>query len=226
MLEDGLSYPVRGDWIGRIAIGGILGFLSIFVLPYFVIMGYIVDVLRETVAGNDEPPEFDDWGDLFVDGLKATAIGFVYSIVPIAIWGVLTFVLVLGGGALGEGAGLASLLLAMLLFIPVSLLIYYLVPAALTNFATDGSIGAAFDFGTLKPVLLSTDYLVAVLMPLLVAVLLNVVVSVLAFTVIGGLLVPFVTFYAQVAIFHMFGLAFAKTNGRDTASGVGAASPV
>jgi branched-chain amino acid transport system permease protein len=38
MLEDGLSYPIRGDWIGRIVIGGILGLLSVLLLPAFVIV--------------------------------------------------------------------------------------------------------------------------------------------------------------------------------------------
>jgi len=46
MLEDGLSYPVRGDWIGRTIIGAVLGFLSFLVLPAVFLMGYFVRVLR------------------------------------------------------------------------------------------------------------------------------------------------------------------------------------
>ena len=29
MLEDGFSYPLRDDWIGRIVIGGVLGWLGL-----------------------------------------------------------------------------------------------------------------------------------------------------------------------------------------------------
>jgi len=69
MLEDGLSYPIRGDWIGRIIIiGGVLGFLSVLLLPAFVIVGYLVRVLEQTIDGEDVPPEFDDWGDLLMKG--------------------------------------------------------------------------------------------------------------------------------------------------------------
>jgi hypothetical protein len=88
--------------------------------------------------------------------------------------------------------------------------IYYLVPAALTNMALEDSIGAAFDFGTLKQALLSVDYLVAWIIPFVLAFLVNVVVVVLSITIIGLVAVPFLQFYVQVAVFYMFGVAFAK----------------
>ena len=66
MLEDGLSYPIRGDWIGRIVIGGILGLLTVLVIPAFLVVGYLVRVLEETVAGDEVPPEFTDWGGLLI----------------------------------------------------------------------------------------------------------------------------------------------------------------
>jgi len=91
--------------------------------------------------------------------------------------------------------------------------VYYAVPAALTAYATQGSIGAAFDISVLKPVLLRSEYLIAVLAPLVVAVLLWIVTAVLAVTIVGLLLVPFVQFYGQVAVFRMFGTAFATARG-------------
>ncbi|GAB7008572.1 DUF4013 domain-containing protein [Halorubrum trueperi] len=215
MLEDGLSYPVRGDWVGRILIGGVLGFLSILVLPAFAIFGYLVRVLERTVAGDDVPPEFDDWGDLLVKGIVATVIGFAYAIVPLIAYGILVTV-VFGtgagiGGDVGALIGVVGVLLA-LLFLPVLFLIYYAVPAALTAYAARGEMSAAFDVGLLKPTLLSTEYLLAVLTPFVVAVIVFVVTLVLTATVIGGVLVPFVQFYGQVAIFRMFGSAFASVN--------------
>lgn len=60
VIEDGLSYPMREDWVGRIVIGGVLGLLSVLVIPTFAVFGYLVRVLERTVAGDGVPPAFDD----------------------------------------------------------------------------------------------------------------------------------------------------------------------
>lgn len=95
----------------------------------------------------------------------------------------------------------------MLVSLLAMVVLYYLVPAALTNMALEGSFGAAFDVGTLKRVLLSADYLVAWPIPFVVVLVMNVVsVLLVALTFgIGGLLLPFVQFYVQVSVFFMFG---------------------
>ncbi|MFC4544157.1 DUF4013 domain-containing protein [Halosolutus amylolyticus] len=224
MLEDSLSYPMRGDWIGRILIGGVLTALSVLLIPAFLIMGYYVRVLERTIGGSEDPPEFDEWGELFVDGLKATVIAFVYSVVPTVAYLFVVFGLIGAGGAIGgDGGGLLAGvgLMTMLLIVPLMFVIYYLVPAALANFASEGTLGAAFDFDALKPVLLSSDYVVAILMPFVVGVALNIVGFILGITVIGLLLVPFVSFYAYISIFRMFGLAFEKSNGGASTHGAG-----
>ncbi|KOX97247.1 DUF4013 domain-containing protein [Halorubrum tropicale] len=212
MIEDGLSYPARGDWVGRIVVGGVLGFLSVLVIPTFAVLGYLVRVLERTVAGEEEPPEFTDWADLFVKGVVATLIAIVYSIVPLLAYGVLVAAVAgVGagiGGDLGALIGLTGALLA-LAFIPVLLFVYYAVPAALTAYAARGEASAAFDVGLLTPTLFSVEYLLAVLVPILVAVGVFVVSVVLIVTVVGAVLVPFVQFYGQVAVFRMFGTAFA-----------------
>jgi len=228
MFEDGMSYPVRGDWIGRIAIGGLLAIFSFLIIPAFLLVGYLIRVLNTTVRGIEEPPQFNEWGDLFVKGLVGTVISVIYSIVPFALFGALGFVLfgIIGiagsaggdGGGIVAGLGLSAFLLLLLLFIPVVFAVYYMVPAALTNYAIEDSFGAAFDLGTIKPILLSSEYLIAVLLPLVVAVLLWIATSILSITVIGLLLVPFLQFYGQVAIFRMFGSAFKTVSNRSAAA--------
>ena len=217
MIEDGLSYPMREDWVGRIAIGGVLGLLSVFVIPTFAVFGYLVRVLERTVAGDDVPPAFDDWGDLLAKGVVGVLIALAYSVVPLIAYGVVVSVVVgIGsgiGGDLGALIGLTGALLA-LAFIPVLFFIYYAVPAALTAYAVRGEVSAAFDAGLLKPTLFSSEYLLAVLMPLLISVGVFLVSVVLLVTIVGAVLVPFVQFYGQVAVFRMFGSAFAAVNDR------------
>ena len=230
MLEDGLSYPIRGDWVGRIVIGGVLGFLSVLVLPAFLIIGSLVRVLEKTIAGDEVPPEFTDWGDLLIRGVIGTIITVAYTVIPVVAYAVVVGVVAGTSGAIGGDVGalvgVVGVLLA-LAFVPVLFLVYYAVPAALSAYAARGELGAAFDADLLKPALFSTEYLVAVLMPIVVAVVVWIATAVLAVTVVGLLLVPFVQFYGQVAVFRMFGTAFASVNDRiESGPAGGAASAV
>jgi hypothetical protein len=119
-----------------------------------------------------------------------------------------------GGSAVGgDGGGLLAGfgVLSIILLIPIFFLIYYIVPAAISAYADQDAIGAAFSFETLKPVLLSSSYVVAVLSPIIVGVAIQVATAVLSITVVGLVLVPFLQFYGNVAIFRMFGNAYQKS---------------
>jgi hypothetical protein len=187
-----------------------------------------VRVLEGTVGGDEVPPEFTDWGDLLMKGVIGTIIGVAYTVIPVVAYGVVIAVVAGTGGAVGGDAGAligAVGVLLALAFIPVLFLVYYAVPAALSAYAARGELGAAFDPDLLKPALFSTEYLVAVLMPIVVAIVTWIATAVLAVTVVGLLLVPFVQFYGQVAVFRMFGTAFATVNDRVEGAS-GGAGPV
>jgi hypothetical protein len=225
MLEDGLSYPLNGDnALARIVIGGLLGFGSFLIIPAFALMGYLVWVLGGAARGEEEPPAFENWGEMIVDGLKATVVALVYGIIPFALVFVSMFVIA-GGGASGSDAPAGILggvgILGMLVSLVAMFLLYYLIPAALTNMALEDEFAAAFDFSTIKQAVLSVDYLVAWLIPFLLAAVVNVVVFALAITVVGLIVVPFLQFYVQVAAFYMFGAAFRKVVNTDGASATG-----
>ena len=192
-------------------IGGVLGFFSFLILPAIILYGYFVEVLRTTARGEDEAPTFSDWGEMIKDGFIGIVISVAYAIIPFVIIGGISTVFLSGGAALGGdgGGALAGLgFISLLLLIPLVFVIYYIVPAAITAYAIEDQIGAAFSFSILKPILLSGSYFIAVLAPILVAVVIWIATSVLAITIIGLLLVPFLQFYGQVAIFRMFGLAY------------------
>ncbi|MDZ7730637.1 MAG: DUF4013 domain-containing protein [Natrialbaceae archaeon] len=69
------------SWIG----GGLMLF-SFLILPIFIVYGYFMNVVRESTAESPQVPKFEEWGDLFVDGLKVFVIGFVYMIIPTAVF--------------------------------------------------------------------------------------------------------------------------------------------
>jgi len=162
--------------------------------------------------GIEEPPEFDEWGELFVDGLKAFAIGFVYSLVPTVLVLVTLFA---GGVTLGlSGPGNAGNLafgliaiVAVLATVVVSLLLAYVLPAAIVAWVRTDSLAAAFSPGEIRVLVFSKTYATGWLVAVGISLLGGLVVGVLNAVVIGALLAPFITFYANVAGAHAIGSA-------------------
>lgn len=237
MLEEALAYPTSGEQsLGRILVGGILVFFSWLIVPGLAVYGYYVRVLEATSRGEEEAPAFEDWGELVVDGLKAAVIGFAYAIVPYVLF------LVVGGlfgasAGMGEGGGasgaLAGLgLVTLLLGLVLAFVVSYVTPAAITNFAREGRISAAFDFSTLKTVLVSNSYVLAVVLVFALAVAVWFLFAAVALFTFGlGLLIilpllPFFYFWLYLVGAYMFGTAFGEAvgEGEDGAATAAAAA--
>lgn len=211
MFEAAITYPRKGasGW-KTIAIGGILTLLSFLVIPLVLVLGYGARVLRETAGApeTESAPVFDDWGDLFVDGLKQLAVALVYLLVPALVVGVSAGGIVLaaisGSGTPRVGAILGAvggLFLASVLF----LVAYYLLPAALAFVAVSGRLGDAFDIGRMRALVTTREYATRWLVALVVLVIAGAVAGMLSATGIGGLLAPFVTFYGTVSAYFLYG---------------------
>lgn len=212
MLSDAISYPTRGqDGLKTIAIGGLLSMFSILLIPIPLALGYYVRVLGTTADGAEDPPAFDDWGDLFVTGLVAFAVMFVYYLLPAAVF------FVFGGlGALtgSRGGAFAGLAVAFLVSGVLGVVLTYVSPAALANYASTGSASAAFAFGDLKSIILSGAYFRAWIVGFALLFAGGVVVSVLSIIPILGTIVGmFVYFPVVVAAYRVFGTAYRNARG-------------
>lgn len=222
MLEEGISYPFKGDSsLGRNVIGSLLlAFFWLFI-PLFAFFGYIVRVLRTTTEGAEEPPSFDNWGEMLVDGLKGFAVFVAYGAIPYAL--LFVVMAVVGVGESTAGAGTSNLVagvgaIGFLWVLAASVIVQYIVPAALTNFAREGELTAAFDLGTIASVIFSVEYFVAWLLPIVIYVLLYIVAIFLAFTVVGILLLPWLYFYGSLVVYRMFGQAYVSVLDLDSES--------
>lgn len=218
MLEDSLTYLRNSDdWLKTLLIGGVLGLLGVLIVPTFIVYGYLMRVLRATMRGEERVPEFDDWGDMLVDGLKAFAITLVYGLVPAILgavfvgFGVLT--LVSGGNAdsgILAGLGTVGILLGTLLTLVLGLVAAYIIPAALANYGETGRVGSGFAFGELRPVLTSTKYMTAWAYAIGIFLVSGVLVGVVSFTGVGAIVAPFVSFYVGVAAAYIFGTTWSQ----------------
>ncbi len=80
IISDAAKYP-SSEW-KKVIILGILFILSFVIIGIFLVLGYFLRILKSTIAGIDELPEFDDWGDMFVDGLKVMVVYIIYLLIP------------------------------------------------------------------------------------------------------------------------------------------------
>ena len=53
---------------------------SILIVPIFLLYGYIFRIIKATLAGIDELPDFDEIGEMFVDGIKVFVVAIIYAI--------------------------------------------------------------------------------------------------------------------------------------------------
>ncbi|ADJ15200.1 DUF4013 domain-containing protein [Halalkalicoccus jeotgali] len=210
MIAEAIGYLQEDDDAATtVLLGGVLTLFGFLLVPLFAVAGYLIRVLDRTARGDDEPPAFDEWGALIVDGLKASIIAFVYALVPTAV--LLAF-LVSGGllGAsgsdvLGAIAGI-GVLLGLLVWFALTLLVAYAVPAALANFAETRRLGAGFESATMRRVLVDKTYATGWLSAFVIVVAGGVVTSVLSMVPVLGLVAgAFVGFYTAVAAYYVVG---------------------
>lgn len=202
MLAEALAFPrADDDWLVTVLIGGVLTLLGFLVLPVVLVNGYLLRVLAAAVTGEETPPRFSDWVDLFVDGLLVIVVQFVYVGVPSFVLSLLVAV-AFGFGTVGPTLGV----LLVLAVGGVVLAAVYLLPAALANFARTGNLADAFDLRTVARAALTTDYALAVVLAIAVSVVLGFIGGLLLVVLVGA----FVLFYVQVVAYHLFGQGFAR----------------
>lgn len=229
MFEAALRYPTNGEKaLERLLIGGVLVILSVFVLPIFLVYGYLLRSIAAVAAGEEEPPAWEDWGELFVDGLKAFVVGVAYAIVPFVL-ALLFFVplsvgtAVGGDGRSGVVAGIGAL--AFLVMIVVGLAVAYVVMAALTNLAVEGRLGAAFEFSTVGRLATSEPYVIAIVLAIVVQVLVAAVVFAAVLFTFGLavlVLVPlgaFIQFWLYLVTVYLFGAAYREAMAEESGAG-------
>jgi hypothetical protein len=227
MLSEALSYARSGDEaLQRLLVGGAVQLGgALFVLPGIFLYGYLLRVLRDAVSDGEakELPAWDDWETLAVDGLKTLLVVFAYllPVFVVIVAGIVVAVFALplgaalGSGAAGSEAGAAAgTSLFLLVFVGVvllgtllSLVVYYLLPAALVGLAVEDDIGAAFRPDALKQVALSKSYFVGLLIAAVVAVAGSLVATPLVFLLVGFVL----QFYVFVVVAHVAGQAVAES---------------
>lgn len=213
-LETALRYPWNDGESGTTLVaGGILTLLGPLLVPAFLVLGYTLRVVESELADAEEPPRFEDWPALLVDGVKAVVVLVAYLLVPMVV---AAFVLAAIAGAAGFRfrGGLLTLtnaaavggifLVVALLLAGLLLLVTYVAPAALVHLARTRRIGAAFAFDDVRELASADPYGSAWLLAVAVFAANAVVLLILNAAGVGVILSGFLSFYAFVAMSHLY----------------------
>lgn len=214
-IETLVKYPMESEeWIKTVAIGGVASIFSFLVVPLFLVAGYLVRAIRAGMDGAEEPPVFDEWGELLKEGFVASVIGFVYQLVPIIVVSVFvggSILAIATGSDAGAGVGMLGLIGGAFVGWILSLIFGYIGFAGVANYAREGTFAAGFDFGVISDVVTSRAYLLAWAYVIALNIAVAVVVGLLNLVpILGGLVGVFVIFYALVIAGWLWGYGFAE----------------
>ena len=114
--------------------------LIITLLADIFVTGYVFRTIQATIAGSDELPEFEDWFDLIIDGIKVYIVEIIYLIIPLLV------IFIGGGASLFVGSfgafgiiAIIGVILAIIFEIIAAIAIAYMAYNA-------GELGTAFRF--------------------------------------------------------------------------------
>ncbi|MUV87069.1 DUF4013 domain-containing protein [Natronomonas sp. CBA1123] len=219
MIEGAFNYPRESDDVVKtVVIGGLCLLFAWLLVPGFLALGYILRVIDRTSEGDDEPPVFDDYEAMIIDGAKAFVILFAYSLLPaiVAFLAIGIGFLGIAGGENTAALGGLALAAGLLVAFALNLVVAYVTPAALANYTETRRIGSGFEFGTLRGVLFDRRYAVGWLTALVMVLIGGVIAGVLnVVPVLGSIVGVFVSFYFVVSAYYVIGHTWSDVRSSD-----------
>lgn len=216
-LGDAYQYAVKlfSD-AGRLLV---LVVLSIIPIVNFITLGYLARVIRETPSRGD-PPKLEDYGDMWVEGLKIVVALIIYAIIPAVLIGLAAGPLIVAGlfGYFGWGAfpffavG-AVMIILIIVGVILAFFIAIIATMGITHMVKKKSFGKAFAFGEITGIIGRVGWGSFILWVIIIYVISWIYGLVVAIPVIGWLigLVLLPVFGAFVA--RSAGLVYAEATG-------------
>ncbi|UTB33645.1 MAG: DUF4013 domain-containing protein [Methanobacterium sp. ERen5] len=165
VISDSMKYPST-NW-KNVIILGLLFMFSFLIVPLFLLYGYVFRVIKASLAGIEDLPDFEEWGEMLVDGIKLFLVHIIYML-PAMILVIYSFLALsmalhsfsyinpattlnlatvysLIGGSIALGFGSAII---------YSLIIYPIMAVGIGNMAFhNGDLGSAFKIGDLLAII-------------------------------------------------------------------------
>ncbi|NOZ07183.1 MAG: DUF4013 domain-containing protein [Chloroflexi bacterium] len=232
-VKELLIYPFQDEkWKQKLSVAGLISIVGLIipVIPGIFFIGYCAQIMKRIILENGEPylPEWDDWSQLFHDGWKLFAAGFVYmlpvGLILIAGYALMMIPMILailqsGGGDSFEQAmisaqftgmmgGFVLMSVAMLVMLVVGLL----YPVAAGHVVAKDRFAAAFHIREWWPIFRANlgGFLISYALVLGVYFALSFITQFLYMTIVLCIFVPFVAVAVGVYITLIGAVLFAQ----------------
>jgi hypothetical protein len=176
-----------------------------FLCIHIVFRGYYVAVLRASSEVDPAAPPFPGI-QVVIDGIKYVVVLFIYFLPAVVLGGFGLSIQIVSspgvGGTLINTVGAFAFLFGLFAFIAAA----YLVPAAITLFARESSLRAAFGLSTVRTCALTEDYAVGWVLATLMLLVFTPIAVLLDVLLVGF----FLRFYLRVSVNHVYALAVAN----------------
>ena len=215
IVSDSIRYP-SSDW-GKVLILGVIFVACILIVPIFLVYGYLFRIIKATLVGLDELPEFDEIGDMFIDGLKIFVISIVYAI---PVWIITAIIGLITGPGMNTSTSIGlnpmmfwGLIAANLIAIIIALIIGLIEIIAIVNMAYyDGELGAAFRFSEILEHIARIGWGKYIATYIIVAIIafIGFLIGILTLFILIGIILlplviaPFITMFATRAVALLF----------------------
>ncbi len=225
VISDSLRYP-SSDW-SKVVILGVLFLISFLIIPIFLALGYTFRVIKASLAGLEELPAFEEWGEMFVEGIKLFLVYMIYSLPAliiiiisfISLWASLislTNIVQASGNTVTPNMFLAltgsSAIIGLIIAGLYILVIYPIMAVAIGNMAYyNGELGAAFRFDEILSIISQigwVDLIIWYIVVIIVGVAIGLVVSIISIIPIIGWIIPIFLVYPYFYLFYARAIAW------------------
>jgi len=93
MVADSLKFPFSN--VKRLLTLGILMATSILIIPAILAYGYNLRIIEYSFKDSNELPPFNEWLNMFVDGLKYIVVIIIYRGIPAIIVGIISAIIIM-----------------------------------------------------------------------------------------------------------------------------------
>ena len=190
------------DWIMKTIIAALVSLIPI--IGQITVVGWGLEVTRRVIRQEEQVlPDWSDFGGHIVKGIVTWVIGLVYALPIILVW-ICPVIIIAAVPEEDTVVSLVSVCFGCLTFLYVILLLFVL-PAALGNYAAKDEIGAAFRFGEVFGLVRAAPgaYLLTILGALIAGVIISPLGIILCFV---GVL--WTQAYAVLINSHLWGQAY------------------
>ncbi len=147
-----ISYVFQDpDWLKKVLVGGLLSIIPIF--GTFVVIGYWIRIARNVATGNELPlPEWNQFGEDFIRGLKAFVAVFIWAIPLIILYACGSGLVTVSANTLSTSGSVITGIFGAAVFglaVLASIAVGFAAPIIVGRVVMQDNIAAAFEFNAI-----------------------------------------------------------------------------